>query len=63
MYPRLQPYVSRACGLKKPVSQKAEGRPFSSHAVSCSARISTLVNHTPMLGASSCDTAVHAWLG
>mmetsp|Transcript_10877 Transcript_10877/g.27104 ORF Transcript_10877/g.27104 Transcript_10877/m.27104 type:complete len:214 (+) Transcript_10877:326-967(+) len=51
--------VRKPVGLKKPVSQKELGRPLRSQFVNCSARVRMLTNHTPMLGATSCDTLVH----
>ena len=50
--------VRKPDGLKKPVSQKLKGRPFWSHVVSCSARLTMLANHTPITGCSGSDTGM-----
>ena len=50
--------VRKPDGLKKPVSQKAMGRPFFSQFVSCSARLVMLANHTPMLAAAAARLAL-----
>mmetsp|Transcript_20779 Transcript_20779/g.35681 ORF Transcript_20779/g.35681 Transcript_20779/m.35681 type:complete len:295 (-) Transcript_20779:12466-13350(-) len=50
--------VKKPWGLKKPVSQYLAGRSWSTQSLSCSCRLTSSANHSPMLGAGH-ETLTH----